>query len=101
MRFFRDDNEIEYTVEVIIDTIRGGITKSNSIYKRLKVHYGGRTNPSTNGINMKMPQRRFIEGKLVLHVFLLEKKYEKDMIQIIDPIEKKLHERLKPVTGRK
>ena len=75
--------------------------KTDSIYRRLKIHFGDRTESATNGIKMKMPQRQFIDGKLEVHTFLFEKSYEEVMQIIIDPVEKILHEKLKPITGGK
>ena len=75
--------------------------KSDSIYQRLRVHYGPRTDSATNGIKMQMPERAFINGKLVVHTFFLDKKYKELRYIIIDPVEKILHNKLKPITGGK
>ena len=74
-------------------------SKSNSVYQRLKVHFGGRTDSATNGIKMKMPERHFIDGKLVVQVFFFEKGNED--YYVINEVEKRLHERLCPKTGGK
>ena len=47
--------------------------KHNSIYQRLKIHFGDRTDCATNGIKMKMTARNFVDRKLIVHVFLFEK----------------------------
>lgn len=71
--------------------------KTGSVFQRLKVHFGDRTDSATNGIKMRMPERSFVNGKLRVHVFLFEK--GNDDRYIIDVVEKKLHEKLRPITG--
>ena len=73
--------------------------KNKSIYQRLKVHFGGRTESHTNGIKMDMPERQFIKGKLLVHIFLFDKGNEQTYI--IEAVEKLLHESLHPLTGGK
>lgn len=75
--------------------------KNDSIYQRLGVHYGGITNNSTSGIKMQIPERKFIRGKLLVHPFLLDKQYTEISMIIADPVEKILHAKLKPITGKK
>ena len=72
--------------------------KQSSVYKRLKTHFGDRTESATNGIKMKMPERKFLDGKLCAHVFLFEEK-DKKYNFIIDGVEKELHFILKPIAG--
>ena len=36
-------------------------SKTGSVFQRLKVHYGDRTDSATNGIKMRMPERSFAE----------------------------------------
>ncbi|MBR3311633.1 MAG: hypothetical protein IKG15_07450 [Solobacterium sp.] len=73
--------------------------KTGSIYQRLKVHFGDKTDSATNGIKMKMAERKLINNKLEVHVFVLDKQYEEVRLVIIDPVEKILHQLLKPATG--
>lgn len=75
--------------------------KKDSLYRRLQIHYGERTNSATNGIKMKMSERSFIDGKLSVHTFFFNRNYLEVMQIIIDPVEKMLHEKLRPITGGK
>ena len=74
-------------------------SKTRSIYQRLKTHFGDCTDSATNGIKMKMPEREFVDGNLEVHTFFFDKQYEEVMQIIIDPVEKILHEKLRPITG--
>ena len=48
---------------------------------------------------MKMPEREFVDGNLEVHTFFFDKQYEEVMQIIIDPVEKILYEKLRPITG--
>ena len=72
--------------------------KQDSVYQRLRVHFGDRTDSATNGIKMKMPERNFVDGKLTVHIFFFEK--NNPDWYIIDAVEKLLHQKLRPITGK-
>ncbi len=77
-----------------LGSVRG---EHNSVFQRLKTHFGDRTDSATNGIKMKMKERDFVDGKLVVHVFLFEK--NNTDYYVISEVEKILHKKLKPITG--